>query len=239
MKLFGLLDIAHRWEYVWICELIMLSAGCLLIARGHKIYKALQVIICMLFFAGIGFVFQEMLPEKIWYGVLLLLAVVGCLIGLRYYRIGLFLLASISSYVVVFSHFWHRAFQHLQVVLDFGLEKKEMMSIFFANSFQVQEVVRAFGELSSADYGEMVMQVENALALIRKGMLWAGIVAIIFGVFVLIFGDFIIRLVTSGLGATIIIGLVEDFIILTPALSLVLLLVLMGLGVVIQSNSGS
>ena len=65
--------------------------------------------------------------------------------------------------------------------------------------------------------------------------MWAAVAGTLLGILALVVGDFIIILVTSILGGSILLSLLEVFVSLAPNMHLLLLVVLTGTGIVLQS----
>lgn len=219
----------------WIMELIMLTVGGLLLARGLKIYKAVQAIVCATIGASIGLFIQSYFGKQELYIVALVLAALGLFLGIRYYKLGLYIMASSSAWIAVFSYFWKQAIAELKNGLDGLIDAKQFLILWLENSLKTEDLVSSLTEVVTNESDEIKLVIENALHTMQTGLMWAGIVGIVVGILALVIGDFIIIFATSSLGATILIGLLEVFLELIPNIHLLVLIMLIGVGIVLQS----
>lgn len=226
----------ERLNIAWVIELLTLAVGGLLLARGLKIYKTMQAIVCMLFFGSIGLFIQSYFGKQELYILVLVLAMLGLFLGIRYYKFGLYILAYISSWLAIFSYFWKQTLVTLRGGLGDVIDMKQFLVLLIENSFKTSDVIAAVVALLSLDHAVIVATVEKAVHTLQTGIMWAGIIGTVIAVMVLFLGDFIIILVTSALGATVITSLFGNFIELSPNIHLIVLIVFTGIGIALQSS---
>lgn len=219
----------------WIMELLMLTVGGILLARGLKIYKVMQAAVCAFLGGSIGLLLQSYFGHQELYIVALLLAALGLFLGIRYYKFGLYILASVSGWIAMFSYFWKQAMKVFEEGTQGLVDTKEFISLWLSHSWKSGDLLAALSELVEGEMDELSLVMEEVLHMIQKGILWAAVAGTLLGILALVVGDFIIILVTSILGGSILLSLLEVFVSLAPNMHLLLLVVLTGTGIVLQS----
>lgn len=218
--------------------LLLLAGGIALCFRGLKLYKVLQFFLC----GGVGYYLGTLLLRK-WgaeqfYIIPILFAVfLGCL-GYRYYKLGLYVGGAAGGFVVVFSYFWSQAVELLKDGIG-GLSQTKILLMDC-----ISDILSGIApEASMASFAEgqttlLMQDINMALDILQKGILYAGLAGVLAGVLVLIFGDFVIMLVTAALGATILIMFVEIFVFLAPTMHLCGLIGVTVAGLIAQGTGG-
>ena len=219
----------------WIMELLMLTVGGILLARGLKIYKVMQAVLCAFLGGSIGLFFQSYFGYQELYIAALLLAALGLFLGIRYYKFGLYILASMSGWIAVFSYFWKQAMQIFKDGTQGLVDTREFLTLWLNNSWKSGDLLEALSELVQGEMDELTMVLEEVFHMIQKGVLWAAVAGTLLGILALVVGDFIIILVTSILGGSILLSLLGVFVTLAPNMHLLLLVVLTGTAIVLQS----
>lgn len=222
----------------------MLAIGGLICFRGFSLYKLVQFLLC----GWIGYFLTLQICTKFSVeGTMLVVIALGAglitgFLGFHYYKVGMYFSASVSAFLVVFSFFWRQA-------MALGKELLEQVSgvehVFtFGNFFQTVLLgVKAGADTNLLDlmlleagirperWGEILEQI---MSLLKQGVFWAGATGLICGILALVFGDYVIIILTSVFGGMLLNLLVEQFVALDQIISAVMLAVFSVIGFVMQ-----
>ena len=171
---------------VWIMELLMLTVGGILLARGLKIYKVMQAVVCALLGGGIGLFLQSYFGHREFYIAALLLAALGLFLGIRYYKFGLYILASASGYIAMFSYFWKQAMRIFEEGTKGLVDTKEFISLWLSHSWKSGDLLAALSELVQGEMDELSLVLEDVFHMIQKGILWAAVAGTLLGILALV-----------------------------------------------------
>lgn len=219
----------------WMMELLMLAFGGLLTFRGLKVYKFIQAILCAFVGYSIGMFLYSRYDQMIFYALAFVLALVGGFLGVKYYKFGLYLSATSSAFLTVFSFFLRKALAEIKSVSGELMDVKEIFKMWLSKGLSSQDFGQSLSEIMVAESQSAMEMADNVVHIIQNGLMWAGIVSVIIGIMALVLGDFIIICTTSALGATVLVSLLGLFITMLPNMHLVFVLVLMSGGIILQS----
>lgn len=222
---------------MWIVNAVLLIMGALLCFRGLKLYKVLQFFLCGAVGAYLGLFIEGRLGMEELHFVAVLLAILAGYLGYRYYKFGLYLCGAGSSFVVVFSYFWKQALQVAKEGIGELQLAKEILLGGVTALVSGGDVEEAINILTGQSREVLMQSLESALAIVQKGLLWAGFAGVVVGILMMIFGDWIIILVTAALGGTIWIGFLENLVYLSPSYHLYALIAITVIGMIAQWNA--
>lgn len=224
--------------------LAMLAVGGLICFRGLSLYKLVQFLLC----GWIGYFLALQVGSKFSVeGTTLLVVALGAglvtgFLGFHYYKVGMYLSASVSAFLVVFSFFWRQAMELGKSLLDQvnGVERVFASGNFFRT---VLLGVKDGTEQNLLD--RMLLEagirqdlwsegLEQIMSLLKRGILWAAAAGLVCGILALVFGDYVIIILTSVFGGMLLNLLVEQFIALDQTASMAVLAVFSVIGIVMQ-----
>lgn len=223
---------------------MILAVGGLICFRGLSLYKLVQFLLC----GWIGYFLAIQLCSKfsVEGTMLLVIALAAGLVtgflGFHFYKVGMYLSASVSAFLVVFSFFWRQAMELGKLLLEQvnGVERA------FASGSFFRIVLLGIKDGTEQNFGEQVLSgagiqqelwsevTEQILTLLKQGLFWAAAAGLVFGILALVFGDYVIILLTSVFGGMLLNLLVEQFITMDHTVSTVVLAVFSVIGVVMQ-----
>lgn len=230
----------------WLIYLIILAVGGLICFRGLSLYKLVQFLICGWAGASLAWWILGKLPLELETSVTTLIGLaVGLLagfLGFHFYKVGLFITAQISSFLVVFSFFWRQAMELGRTLLE---QIGEVEAVFSVSNFFHTMLTEP---KEKSDLGILDLMLMNAgiqpeiwsteldqiMSLIRQGVLWAGIAGLVCGMLALTLGDYVIITVTALFGGMLLNLLVELIVPVSHQISTLLLCGFAILGFVMQ-----
>lgn len=230
----------------WMIYLIILAVGGLICFRGLSLYKLVQFLICGWAGASLAWWILGKLPLELETTVTtfigLAVGLFAGFLGFHFYKAGLFITAQISSFLVIFSFFWRQAMELGQTLLE---QIGEVETAFSVSNFLHTMLAepRKKGDLGILDL--MLMnagiqpevwsaELDQIMALIRQGVLWAGIAGLVCGMLALALGDYVIITVTALFGGMLLNLLVELIVPVSHQISTLLLCGFAILGFVMQ-----
>lgn len=224
--------------------LVMLVVGSLICFRGFRLYKLVQFLLC----GWIGYFLALQIGAKfsVEGTMLVVIALAAGLItgflGFRYYKVGMYLSASISAFLVVFSFFWRQAMALGKTLLEQVSGVEHVFT--FGNFFQTVLLGVKTGEdmnllelmlLETGFRPERWSEgLEQIVSLLKQGIVWAGVAGMICGILALVFGDYVIIILTSIFGGMLLNLLVEQLITLDKAVSTAVMIIFSVIGIVTQ-----
>lgn len=231
-------------ETIWMSYLAMLAVGGLICFRGLSLYKLVQFLLC----GWIGYFLALQICSKfsVEGTALVVIALAAGLVtgflGFHYYKAGMFLSASVSAFLVVFSFFWRQAMELGKSLLEqvSGVER-----VFASGSFFQTVLLGVRDKTQQSLFDRMLLDagirqdvwsegLEQMLALLKQGIFWAAAAGLVCGVLALVFGDYVIIILTSVFGGMLLNLLVEQFIVLDHTVSVAALAVFSVIGIVMQ-----
>lgn len=229
---------------IWMCYLVMLAVGGLICFRGLSLYKLVQFLLCgwIGYFLAIQVCSKFSVEGTILLVIALAAGLVTGFLGFHFYKAGMYLSASVSAFLVVFSFFWRQA-------VEFGKSLLEQVNgaerVFASGSFfrMVLLGIKDGTEQNFLDqmlsdagiYPELWSEgLEEILTLLKQGLFWAAAAGLVCGILALVFGDYVIILLTSVFGGMLLNLLVEQFIAMDQMVSTAVLAVFSVIGVGMQ-----
>lgn len=231
-------------DTVWMGYLAMLAVGGLICFRGFDLYKLVQFLLCgwLGYFLALQICSRCSLEETVPLVIALAAGLLAGFLGFHYYKAGMYLSASVSAFLVVFSFFWRQAMELGKSLLE---QVSGMEHVFFSGNF-FQIVLLGIKDGTEQNLLERMLLdagvpqdllsggLEQIMSLLKQGALWAAAAGLICGILALMFGDYVIILLTSVFGGMLLNLLVEQFVALNQTVSLAMLAVFSVIGIVMQ-----
>lgn len=229
---------------VWMSYLVMLAVGGLICFRGFSLYKLVQFLLCgwIGYFLALQVCAKFSVEGTVPVVIALAAGLITGFLGFHYYKAGMYFSASISAFLVVFSFFWRQAMALGKELLDQVSGVEHVFT--FGNFFQTVLLGMKAGadtDLLNLMLLEAGIQperwsegLEQIMSLLKQGTLWAGAAGLLCGILALVFGDYVIIVLTSVFGGMLLNLLVEQLIALDPFISSVMLAVFSVIGFVMQ-----
>lgn len=187
---------------VIILELIVLFFGILLCFRGLSFYRILQLLLVATAFGMVGMSLHGRFGYSWLYLVAFAMAILGGIIGYKYYKVGLFVGSAFSTFVIVFSYFWRKIAVIISDCVGEVLDSGALFRLYVTNIFggvAVKDSLEGIATLEIVDFQSMVTEVSEAL---QTGILWATGIAVVVGIIAVLVGDYAIIFLTAFLGGT-------------------------------------
>lgn len=211
-----------------------LISGCILCFHGLKTYKILQFAICGLIGASIGLGLHAQFGRNEFYIVAIVLGLIGGYLGYRHYKTGLYLCASISTYLVVVSGFLHSAYEMVRTTITEIPDATTLLVIWMKRIKEAGDLTAATTTVIGEQTATVLGSIQQALELLQRGMLYALIASIIIGVLAILLGDFIIIVFTAFLGGMVLTMVIEKFVQIRPDMHVIILCGIAVIGIVVQ-----
>lgn len=224
--------------------LALLAVGGLICFRGLSLYKLVQFLLCG--WIGYFLAMQVCAKFSVEGTALVVIALAAGLatgfLGFHYYKAGMYFSASVSAFLVVFSFFWRQAVEHWKALLEQVNSAERALSS--GNFFRT--VLLGIKDGTEQDLLDQLLsgvgvrpelwngELEQITSLLKQGVLWAAAAGLVCGILALVFGDYVIIILTSVFGGMLLNLLVEQFIALNPMASTAMLAVFSVIGMVMQ-----
>ncbi len=222
----------------------MLAVGGLICFRGFDLYKLVQFLLCgwIGYFLALQICMRCSVEGTMLVVIALAAGLVTGFLGFHYYKAGMYLSASVSAFLVVFSFFWRQAMELGKALLD---QVSGAEQVFVSGNF-FQTVLIGIKDGAGTDLPERMLldagirpelwsaELEQIMSLLKQGIIWAAAAGLVCGILALIVGDYVIIILTAVFGGMLLNLLVEQFIVLKPMVSTAVLGVFSVIGIIMQ-----
>ena len=220
----------------YIINGIMILVGILLCCRGLRFYKAFQMFLCGALGGYIGLFIQQRFNNEWLIFLAIALFALGMILGYKYYKVPLCITSAVSVFFVVFSVFWKKAFAIYQEAIGNLLDVKDIFWDSVKNVKVISDIPNVVTAVFDAERNS-ISQIFGMLAgEIRKGMIISIVVAVIISVLVVIIGDFVVEVITSAVGAFILLNIASGYVNIHSVVYVIALIALSIIGLMSQIN---
>lgn len=216
-----------------ISMLAIVIAG-LLLFRGLKIYKIFQMVLCGIIGGYIGLMIVQRIGNPNFLFIALIMTILGGYLGYKYYNAAFYVVAAFSTFAVVFSYYWKQAVSVCMTgVENFALTKDVALTSFknMENIGEIGTVVQSLTNLATANVSTIINEASHIL---QRGVFIALIAALVMGVLAIWISDYVIIIVTSGMGALMLVNVIEDYVVLADVVHLIVLASIAVAGIAVQ-----
>lgn len=218
----------------YIISMLAIIVAGLLLFRGLKVYKVFQMVLCGLIGGYIGLMIVQRIGNPNLLFIALIMTLLGGYLGYRYYKAAFYVVAAVSSFIVVFSYYWKQAVAVcLAGVENFSLTKDVALMSFkgMTNVSQLGDVVQGLTDMATANISTIINEASHIL---QRGVFIALIAAVVMGVLAIWISDYVIIIVTSGMGALMLVNVIEDYVVLVDVVHLIVLASIAVAGIAVQ-----
>lgn len=219
---------------LYIESVIALLIAGLLLFRGLKIYVIFQMAICGLLGGYVGLIIVQKLANPNLMFIALITTAIGAHLGRKYYYVAFYIVAAISTFLVVFSYYWNQALEAFNAGVGDIVKTKDVAFDSFKNMDDLTQIGQVINNITSTATANINAVVSQATSIIQHGVFIALIAAMVMGVLAIWISDYVIIIVTSGVGAMILVNVVEEYVPLASLPHLVVLIAVAIAGLAVQ-----